>query len=478
MTAHPARGRDAPPYHRRVGAAPSHRPLPGPWSRRLSARSLAALATLGARPEGSEDEQVRSGTLVLASVLIAIVAVVWVVTYAAYGHLLSAAIPAAYQVITAVGLVVLARTHRFEVFRRTQFLAFLVLPALLQASLGGFVASSGMVLWSIFTPMAALALLGTRGSIPWLATYFAELVVLAVLDPWLSQHPADLPTGFVTAFFVLNVVGVTLCTYVMLAYFVEQRARAHRELEAERERSERLLLNVLPEPIAARLKRESGVIAEHFDSVSVLFADLVGFTAQSVVMAPRELVALLDQIFSAFDRIVDTEGLEKIKTIGDAYMAAGGLPEPRQGHLEAAARAALAMRAEIADLAQRGGHPWLAVRIGIDAGPAVAGVIGRRKFIYDLWGDTVNTASRMESHGLPGEVQVTERVATALEDSFTLRPRGVVDVKGKGPMRTFLLTGPCVPPHPDAVHTESAREASVDSASVDPAASRAEDLRP
>jgi guanylate cyclase len=187
----------------------------------------------------------------------------------------------------------------------------------------------------------------------------------------------------------------------------------------------------------------------------VVFADLVGFTERSVVMAPQELVALLDRIFSAFDRIVDDEGLEKIKTIGDAYMAAGGLPDRRPGHLEAAARAALAMRDEIADLARREGHPWLAVRIGIDAGPAVAGVIGRRKFIYDLWGDTVNTASRMESHGLPGQVQVTERVAAALGAGFTSQPRGVVDVKGKGPMPTFLLAGPGVPAAPvDATPVE------------------------
>lgn len=402
---------------------------------------LAGLAALGSPPDASDDERVRSGTLVLASVLITLVSFVWVITYAAYGYPVSAAIPACYQVVTVVGLVVLSRTRRFATFRTTQLVAFLVLPPLLQASLGGFVASSAMILWSIFVPLAALALLGTRGSLVWLLAYVAELVVLAVLDPRLSQDPARLPGGVVTAFFVLNVTGVTLCSYVMLAYFVEQRARVHRALEVERERSERLLLNVLPAPIAARLKAHSGVIAEHYDSVSVLFADLVGFTERSQVMAPQELVSLLDQIFSAFDQVVDREGLEKIKTIGDAYMAAGGLPEPQPGHLEAAARAALAMREEIASLARRRELPWLAVRIGIDTGPAVAGVIGRRKFIYDLWGDTVNTASRMESHGLPGQIQVTERVAAALGQAFTLEPRGTVDVKGKGPMSTFLLTG-------------------------------------
>ena len=407
--------------------------------------ALAALAGLGAPPDSSADERLRSGTLVLVSVLISLVSFIWVITYTVYGYPLSGAIPAVYQVLTVTGLVVLSRTHRFALFRSTQLIAFLVLPALLQASLGGFVASSGMILWSVFTPLAALALLGTRGSLGWLLAFFAELVLLAVLDPRLAESPAALPTGFVTAFFVLNVMGVTLCTYVMLAYFVEQRARAHRALEAERERSERLLRNVLPEQIAARLKRDSGVIAEHYDSVTVLFADLVGFTERSQVMAPRELVALLDQIFSAFDRVADEQGLEKIKTIGDAYMAAAGLPDPTPGHLEATARAALAMREEIAALATSTGHTWLAVRIGIDTGPAVAGVIGRRKFIYDLWGDTVNTASRMESHGLPGQIQVTERAAAGLGPTYVVEPRGTIDVKGKGPMPTFLLVGPRLP---------------------------------
>ena len=150
-------------------------------------------------------------------------------------------------------------------------------------------------------------------------------------------------------------------------------------------------------------------------------------------------MALLDQIFSAFDRLADAEGVEKIKTIGDAYMVAAGLPEPRKDHVEAAARMGLAMRDEIAAIGEQTGHRWLALRIGIDTGPAVAGVIGRRKFIYDLWGDTVNTASRMESHGVPGEIQVTDHVAAALGPEFAVRARGVIDVKGKGPMETFLL---------------------------------------
>ena len=416
-------------------------PAPSGGLRRALIDLLERLADIGARPEDSHDDRLRQGTLILASVLIAVVSFVWVGTYLAYGYPVSAAIPATYQVATVVGLIVLSRTKRFDTFRTTQLVAFLVLPALLQASLGGFVASSGMILWGLFTPLAALALLGLRRSIPWLVAYMVELMLLALLDPRFAQDPASLPDAIVTAFFALNIVGVTLSSFVMLAYFVHQRERVHRALEAEQDRSERLLLNVLPAPIAERLKRHEGVIAEQHDHVTVLFADLVGFTARSAAMEAHELVTLLDRIFSAFDALADAEGLEKIKTIGDAYMVAGGIPVPRPDHADAVARMALAMRDEIAAIAASTERGWLDVRIGIDTGPVVAGVIGQRKFIYDLWGDTVNTASRMESHGVPGGIQVTARTAAALGPGFVVRPRGTIEVKGKGPMETFLLDG-------------------------------------
>ncbi|MFG1625463.1 adenylate/guanylate cyclase domain-containing protein [Kribbella sp. NPDC049227] len=422
--------------------------MTGSWSQagargrgpgRTVVRRLERLGDLGARPEDTHDERLRQGTLIFSSLLITAISTIWVTTYLAYGDPVSAAIPGFYQVVTVIGLVILARTRRFATFRTTQLLAFLVLPALLQVSLGGFVASSAMILWAVFTPLAALALLGIRRSVPWLVAFFVELAALALLDSRLAQSPTGLPPGFEVTFLVLNIAGVMVSSYVMLGYFVEQRERVHRDLEIERERSERLLLNVLPEPIAERLKAAPGVIAEHYDAVSVLFADIAGFTERSAVMAAADVVRLLDQVFSAFDRIADAEGVEKIKTIGDAYMLVGGLPNPRPDHLAAVARTALALRDEVARIAALPGQDWLAVRIGIDTGPVVAGVIGRRKFIYDLWGDTVNTASRMESHGQPGQIQITGRVAAALGPDFAVRPRGTIEVKGKGPMQTFFL---------------------------------------
>ena len=210
------------------------------------------------------------------------------------------------------------------------------------------------------------------------------------------------------------------------------------ELSAEKENSERLLLNVLPAPIAERLKQTRGIIVDRFDAVTVLFADIVGFTTMSQKMPPEQVVNMLDELFSLFDRLAEEHGLEKIKTIGDAYMGVAGIPEPTKDHARRCALMALAMQDELRAYSERH-QTELSIRIGIATGSVVAGVIGRKKFIYDLWGDTVNTASRMESHGVPGKVHVTEATARELEAEFELEPRGTIEIKGKGLMKTFLL---------------------------------------
>jgi class 3 adenylate cyclase len=212
------------------------------------------------------------------------------------------------------------------------------------------------------------------------------------------------------------------------------------DLKLEREKSERLLRNILPEKIADRLKNGQSTIADSFQEVTVLFADLKGFTEFSQHTDARHLVGLLDEIFSAFDHLAYVHGVEKIKTIGDAYMAVAGLPVPRPDHADAVAEMAIGMQSAFRDvMANR--DLRLEVRIGIHSGPVVAGVIGRHKFTYDLWGDTVNLASRMESHGEPSRIHVSEATRMALGDRFRFADRGEVTVKGKGPMRTFFLLG-------------------------------------
>jgi class 3 adenylate cyclase len=384
------------------------------------------LASIGFRPGDDADERVRKATLTLSTSLITVLSTGWTTYYFTLGLPRAAAIPLAYQLVSLVSLAVFARTKRYGGFRTAQLAIMLVFPFLLQWTPGGFVPSGAVALWALSSPLGALMFAGTRQAWPWFAGFVALVVASGPLDRVLE--PVSIPASTRAAFFVADVIGVSLTAYLLLQYFVRERER-------ERERSERLLLNVLPAPVAERLKEHQGVIADRFEQATVLFADIVDFTPRSAGARPEEVVRLLDEVFTTFDGLAHEHGLEKIKTIGDAYMVAGGIPVPRQDHLEAVAGMALAMTPAVRAI---GG---LELRIGIDTGPVVAGVIGRSRFIYDLWGDTVNTASRMESQGIPGRIQVTERVASALEPCFVLEPRGTVEVKGKGPMSTWFLVG-------------------------------------
>ncbi|MDY6936096.1 MAG: adenylate/guanylate cyclase domain-containing protein [Cyanobacteriota bacterium] len=221
---------------------------------------------------------------------------------------------------------------------------------------------------------------------------------------------------------------------------VTARIRAEAALRLEKNKSEGLLLNILPRTIATKLKQDPSGIAEHFDRVTILFADIVGFTPLSARLTPFELVKLLSQIFSKFDRLAQKYGVEKIKTIGDAYMAAGGLPIPTANHTEAVADMALEMQGVVDEFQEELGEP-LRIRIGMNTGPVVAGVIGIKKFIYDLWGDAVNVASRMESLGMPGKIQVSSETYESLKDKYQFEVRGEIEVKGKGKMTTYWLVG-------------------------------------
>jgi adenylate cyclase len=399
-------------------------------------------------------------------------AFIWVATYAVLGLWVSAAIPLVYQVASAVSIYTFARIRRYLLFRRSQLWMSLLFPFVLQWSLGGFQTSSAVSLWAVTAPLGALLFVGARQAVPWFAAFVGLVALSGAIDPTLAAGAPEVPIGVVVAFFALNILGVTTTTFALLQYFVRARERAmdalareHRALELEQATSERLLLNVLPEPVARRLKEEEAVIADACPGVTVLFADIVGFTPLSERLSASDLVALLDRVFARWDALAAHHGVEKIKTIGDAYMVAGGIPLPRGDHAEAIAEMALAMGPELARLADESGHA-LKVRIGIDTGPVVAGVIGRAKFIYDLWGDTVNTASRMESHAPPGNIQVTERTFDRLRHSYELRPRGAIEVKGKGPMSPYLLLGPLSDSEASASRNRHRRAARSDGATV------------
>ena len=336
-----------------------------------------------------------------------------------------------FTTLTVVALVVLARRPHWYPAIVNALLALIIIenavPTLL---LGGLVQAELAMAWGLLAVIGALVALSLRAAFWWFGIYLVSLIVVtAVADAVEPRYDVAWTSADVAS----TLVGVTIFSFAAMAYFVRQRDRYQQE-------SDDLLHNILPAEIAARLKADSAMIADDVDSASVLFADIVGFTALSARSGPEQVVRMLDAVFTRLDALVDAFGLEKIKTIGDAYMVAAGIPTRRSDHAQAMARFALAARDELAEHNLTADMP-VQLRIGINAGPVVAGVIGRRRFLYDLWSDTVNTASRMESHGLPGQIQISAEFRGLLGEEFICADRGLIDIKGKGPTRCWLLEG-------------------------------------
>ena len=398
------------------------------------APQIRRVLEIGCLPADSDQEKVTKEVFVVIGLGAAIAGVLWAVMYTALGKPLSGLIPLTISLAVAVVIARFVATKRLGLLPYPILGLGIILPLSLQLSLGGYVHGSAVVMWAFMTPLFSLLLLRpaweTRIS---LFLFLSALVVAAFLDSAVAHLVRPFPDAATLVLFSLNIAGIGSLTFLTLAYFRHQRDAAER-------RSERLLSNVLPEAIAVRLKRGEEPIADHHDEISVLFADLAGFTVRSAHEAPAETVAVLNEVFSVFDDLVRRYRLEKIRTIGDSYMVAAGAPIARPDHLHAICALALDQRREVARL--NANHGWdLSFRIGINCGPAVAGIVGREKFHYDLWGDTVNVASRMESHGLPDQIQVTEAVYERLKDEFVFERRGLIDVKGKGPTLTYLLVG-------------------------------------
>jgi guanylate cyclase len=304
---------------------------------------------------------------------------------------------------------------------------------------GGLLQSGGVVFMGLIGPLYALAFPKTSRATYMMVLYLIGVGLAAILQPTL--HPATVLTASANLWlFVATYSVMGAFTFIALLFFVTQRTAALRRLEVEQERSERLLLNILPGEVATILKQENRVIANQYEGASVLFADVVGFTPMSAQMTAVQVVELLNEVFSHLDGLVDRYGLEKIKTIGDCYMVASGIPKPRIDH----AQALVSMALDIRDLVETRvfvGERRLSFRIGINSGPVVAGVIGRKKFSYDLWGDAVNTASRMESHGVGGAIQITRSTYDLIKDDFDCLPLSPVQVKGKGEMEVWHVRG-------------------------------------
>ncbi|MDQ4109411.1 MAG: adenylate/guanylate cyclase domain-containing protein [Actinomycetota bacterium] len=401
--------------------------------------AAARLARLGADPEDDEELRQKKTLLVLLAVLILPVSAVWGTAYLALDSPVGI-VPFIYLAVSLGSWVLFARTRNFRLLLVIQLVDILLTTTAGQMLVGGFLPSGGVALWGILAPLGALVFLEVRSAIRWFGAFVLVFLLTGVAGEVLFRD-ADLPIWFTSTMLALNVIGAGSVAFTLLASFAKQRNAALAALRVEQERSELLLMNILPRSIAERLKAASHTIADHFGSASILFADVVDFTPLAQRLSPAEVVGILDQLFSRFDTLLERHGLEKIKTIGDCYMAAAGVPDPSPDHARRAALLALDMREAIATSTVGDGF-GLELRIGINSGPVIAGVIGSKRFLYDLWGDAVNTASRMEAQSTPGEIQITRATYELLKNEFVCRRRGTILVKGKGEMETWYLVGP------------------------------------
>lgn len=373
-------------------------------------------------------------TLVVITGLCTLASIIWgTLYYALLGPTTTAYITFGFTVIVGLALCIFLITNRFSLLLYVFFFMILWNPIAMQWSLGGFAASGVLMLWSLLAPFSSLMFQNRKQATGWFLAYLILLFISLYYDDYVSQWAPPLSNTISMTFFGMNLIGPSLIIFASMMYYVNAFQR-------ENDKSEKLLLNILPSSIADRLKQKEEIIADGFGEVTILFADIVNFTKFSARISPQKLVGMLNIIFSAFDRLTLLHGLEKIKTIGDAYMVAGGLPLPQEDHAEAIAEMALDMLEEMSRVNSEIGEE-LSIRIGINTGPVVAGVIGIQKFIYDIWGDTVNTASRMESHGVVNSIQLTENTYKYLKDKYLCEERETIEVKGKGKVKVYLLKG-------------------------------------
>lgn len=387
-----------------------------------------------------------------ATVLFAVVNAVFVtVVLAVFGEIGAAAASALMGVAFVAAWLFYAATGRTYGMFLIGSGAALLNNFAVHLLLGGFAFSGGYLAWGIANTASGTLSLKRRDTLAMILIYTVGTAVLALVEATLVESRSAPDSTLTTILFAHVIVGTLLLTAGLIFYYL-------RRLVAERRRSEGLLLNVLPASIAARLKEDDSAVADRFVEASVLFADIVGFTPHAQALEPEQLVEELNSYFTAFDNLVDDYGVEKIKTLGDGYLAVAGIPEPIEDHQARICRLALSMQEEFKRISEAN-TSGLMLRIGVHSGPVVAGIIGTKRFSYDLWGDTVNTASRMESHGVPGEIQVTAELAKHLQAEFRFGPVRNIEVKGKGRIPTRLLIGeaPSEPATPENTSDPSHR---------------------
>jgi adenylate cyclase len=398
---------------------------------------FSIILRIGYRENDTPEIRMEKAILVSASLALILITACYGSIYLYYREVASSLVSFSFSVITITCLAILSRTGRHREILVVLFLLGLVLPFIHTLLLGGLWNSSVAIIWSLMIPIGSLLYYQRRQVLWWWAAYLGLLVSSVLLQP-LVEGSNNLPEWVRHTYFILNVGSLSIIILVLLSFFIRKKDEAYHLLSIEEEKAENLLLNILPPEIAEILKEGEKTIADHFDGASILFADLVGFTPLTNHLEPVKVVNLLNEIFSQFDLLVEKYAVEKIRTIGDNYMVAAGVPRPQPDHALRLAQMGLEMR-EYIQSKWANGDPPIDFRIGINSGPVIGGVIGRKKFVYDIWGDAVNIASRMESQGVAGQIQVTRATYELICAEFLCEPRGAIEVKGRGEMDTYFL---------------------------------------
>jgi len=408
---------------------------------------MAMIPAVTEETADTQEDKLHRNLLIFAAAFMNLAVVLWLAIYWAMGLHFPANVPLMYQLASVASLIYYFKSKKFAPFRFVQLSLFLFSPFIMQWSIGSSITSSGVTLWALLAPIGALIVSSWRESVPWFFAYIVLTVLSGIFDYFLSTGgQVGVPMKTIGVFFALNFAAMSAIIYFLLRHFVVEMDRIksqldqqHQLLAEEQKKSERVLLNVLPSSIADRLKNHQGLIADGHADVTVMFADLVNFTQLTEALSPDQMVSMLNAIFTAFDELSEKYEVEKIKTIGDAYMVVGGLNISGSDYTSNIAELALEMRDYVAK------HPELSkfklgIHTGIATGPVVAGVIGSKRFIYDLWGDTVNVASRLTDEAQEGTIQVDKTTFNRIKGNFAFEPPSSIPMKGKGDVVMYRLT--------------------------------------
>lgn len=392
------------------------------------------LASIGSRPEDSEDDRLQKSLMVLSCIPFLLTGFLWGLMYMAFGERTAGWIPFLYGLFSIGSLIYFEITKNFEVFRFSQLFLILVLPFALMLTLGGYVEGSAVILWGFIAPLGAVMFDKAGRAVYWFIAYLTTVLISGFVT-----HGIDIPNVLkpwqIHMFFVINFAGVSTLVFLIFHYFVRQK-------NYFQQRTEELLLNILPHNIAKELREKGKTEAKLYSDVTVLFTDFEDFSSITEKMEPQELVNVIHQCYSTFDEITEKYGVAKIKTIGDSYMCAAGINGETDGHAERCVAAGLEMCMFIATLGaerRQAGKPSFNVRIGVHSGAVIAGIVGKRKFAFDIWGDTVNIASRMESHGAVGKVNISSATYALVRNKFSCTFSGQFHAGNKGELDMYFV---------------------------------------